>query len=33
MLGSKDTVPTNPEGEGSKNIDYAVRMKHFLGKH
>ena len=32
-VGEKDGVPTNPEGEGNKNIDYAVRMKKFMDKY
>jgi len=32
-VGEKDMVPTNPEGEGDKNIDYATRMKKFMDKY
>ena len=32
-VGEKDMTPTNPEGEGNKNIDYAVRMKKFMDKY
>ena len=32
-VGEKDMTPTNPEGEGDKNIDYAVRMKKFMDKY
>merc|ERR1711887_502325 len=32
-VGEKDMEPTNPEGEGNKNIDYAVRMRKFMEKY
>merc|ERR1712212_566412 len=32
-VGEKDREPTNLEGEGNKNIDYAVRMKKFMDKY
>lgn len=31
--GSEDMEQTNEEGEGLKNVDYAVRMKHFLERY
>jgi len=31
--GGEDDEPTNPEGEGDKNIDYAVRLQQFLNKY
>jgi len=32
-VGEKDSTPTNLEGEGNKNIDYAVRAKTFMDKY
>jgi len=32
-VGDKDRKPTNPEGEGNKNIDYAVRIQRFMDQY
>ena len=31
VAASEDMEPSNGSGEGDKNVDYATRMKQFLG--
>ena len=31
VAASEDMEPSNESGEGDKNVDYAIRMKQFLG--